>query len=264
MANLELSNKELKMTSVELVEKINEYRKEENKLNGKKYIELKHKSFMTKIRTELEVLESLGLSNQQNILLVDYLDKKGEVRPCYQLNRDGIIQMSASESAIVRAKIVQYINELEDENKQLEEIAISEETKDKRWYKVQYTKTYDINKIRRRIRATSFDDIDKFYNGFLETTKVLKTDTDTVISSLKIMIDEMQNRIKTVNIIDENIEDYHIVKVKNIIIKMFRELLEKSNRSNGGDKSAQTKTIKAQAKEIEELKSMLREVGIEV
>ena len=112
--------KELRITSVELVDIINQFREEEFEILKEKglskkanYTELQHKSFMTKINKELETLKTLGLSNEQNILLVEYTDKKGEQRPCYSLNRDGMLQMLNSESAIVRAKTIEYINELE-------------------------------------------------------------------------------------------------------------------------------------------------------
>lgn len=112
LKNIITNEKELRITSVELVDIINKFREEEfellkekglNKKN--KYAELQHKSFMEKIRKELEVLETLGLDNEQNILLVEYTDKKGETRPCFSLNRDGMLQMLNSESAIVRAII---------------------------------------------------------------------------------------------------------------------------------------------------------------
>ncbi|MEO2603592.1 hypothetical protein [Clostridium butyricum] len=97
LKNIITNEKELRITSVELVDIINKFREEEfellkekglNKKN--KYAELQHKSFMEKIRKELEVLKTLGLDNEQNILLVEYTDKKGETRPCFSLNRDGM------------------------------------------------------------------------------------------------------------------------------------------------------------------------------
>lgn len=100
---------------------INEFRNLESETIGKEFVKLQHKSFMIKIRTELESLKILNLDNQQNILLVEYEDKKGEKRPCYLLNRDGMLQMLNSESALVRYKTIEYINKLEEENKRLRE-----------------------------------------------------------------------------------------------------------------------------------------------
>lgn len=114
MNNLEIfQNKEsLTIKSTELVEIINEFRKLES-TEDKPKAELQHKSFLTKIEKELKALEILGLNNQQNILPVTYEDVKGETRPCYELNRDGMLQMLNSESTLVRYKTIEYINQLE-------------------------------------------------------------------------------------------------------------------------------------------------------
>ena len=78
---------ETRINSVELVEIINQFRQ----LEGKS--DLLHKNFMAKIKKEVETLESLGLSNQLNFKLVEYVDKKGENRPCYSLNKNGMLQI---------------------------------------------------------------------------------------------------------------------------------------------------------------------------
>ena len=118
---IKTEDKELRITSVELVKIINRFREEESKIANKKVAELKHKDFMKKIRNELNVLKTLGLENERNISPVKYIDSKGEERPCYSLNRDGMLQMLNSESAYCRAKTIQYIDKLEIENKQLKE-----------------------------------------------------------------------------------------------------------------------------------------------
>ena len=106
--------------STNLVTIINEFRKVESEANeNKKFIELKHKSLMEKIRKEDETLKTLGLNNEQNFLLVEYIDKKGEKRPCYELNRDGMIIILNSESAIVRYYTMEYIKKLEEKLKQV-------------------------------------------------------------------------------------------------------------------------------------------------
>lgn len=115
LMGLVLSNGEMRITSVDTVDIINTFRKIESENGGKEYTELLHKSFMTKIRKELEVLESVGLGGGQNILLVEYKDKQGKTRPCYSLNRDGMLMMLNSESVIVRYKTIEYINKLEEE-----------------------------------------------------------------------------------------------------------------------------------------------------
>lgn len=107
-----LNNEEVRINSVELVDIINKFRSEEG---NKK--ELLHKNFMAKIKKEVEVLESLNLNNGLNFKLVKYKDSKGEDRPCYSLNRDGMLQMLNLESTLVRYKTIEYINALEDKIK---------------------------------------------------------------------------------------------------------------------------------------------------
>ena len=103
-------SKDLEMTSLEVVDLINKFRAEEGKQT-----ELKHFNFMQKIRKEIKSLESAGYKvNRLNFQLVKYKDNKGEYRDCYKLSRDAIFQMAASESAIVRAKLIEYINALEN------------------------------------------------------------------------------------------------------------------------------------------------------
>ena len=119
---LKLESKELRITSMELVDIINQFREEEfrilkeKSLNKKdKYTELRHDSFMTKIKKELETLETLGLGGDQNILESSYINSQNKKQPCFSLNRDGMLQMLNSESAIVRAKTINYINKLEQQ-----------------------------------------------------------------------------------------------------------------------------------------------------
>lgn len=123
-----LENGELKIKSTELVDIINDFRKVESETTNSKYVELRHNDFMTKIRKELEVLKKLGVDNQRNFSLVKYLDKKGENRPCFELNRDGMLQMLNSESALVRYKTIEYINKLEDQVKGQTRPLTTEET----------------------------------------------------------------------------------------------------------------------------------------
>jgi hypothetical protein len=99
--------------STEIVEIINEFRTQEGN-----NVALQHKTFIEKIRKEVETLKSLGLDNQQNFLPVKYKDKKGELRNCFELNRDGMLEMLNSESAYVRYKTIEYINKLEEQIKQ--------------------------------------------------------------------------------------------------------------------------------------------------
>lgn len=113
MSNTLVPQNNIEMLSPEVVDMINRFRAEEG--NRAK---LTHPNFMKKIRKEMNILKSAGFDNEVNFYLVEYLDKKGEKRPCYRMNRNAILQMAASESAIVRAKIIQYIEALENRLKQ--------------------------------------------------------------------------------------------------------------------------------------------------
>ena len=107
------SNQEATMTSLEVVDLINKFRVEE----GNEIVK-EHKDFMKSIRNEIASLEKAGIINGGNFSLVNYIDAKGEERPCYQMNKAGIMQMLNKESALVRYKTQQYIEALENKLKQ--------------------------------------------------------------------------------------------------------------------------------------------------
>ena len=114
----EIMNKEISMSSLEVCELINQFRELENLEDSKRRsVPIEHKSLMRKIRDELEVLESMGLKGQQNFAPSSYTNSQNKEQPCFTLSRDGVIQICASESALVRYKIVEYINKLEEEIK---------------------------------------------------------------------------------------------------------------------------------------------------
>lgn len=120
MKELEVLNqKDLTIKSTKLVEIINEFRKVESEARGEKYVELQHYDFMKKIKKEIKTLESLGLCNEGNISVVEYIDKKGEKRPCFELNASGMRMMLNAESTLVRYKTEEYISNLEDNIKNL-------------------------------------------------------------------------------------------------------------------------------------------------
>lgn len=106
---LQGTNNEVRITSVELVGMINTFREEEGNT-----VEKEHSDLMKSIRKEIEILNQAGI-NQGNFSPVTYTDKKGETRPCYSMNKAGILQMLNKESAVVRYKTVQYIEKLEKE-----------------------------------------------------------------------------------------------------------------------------------------------------
>lgn len=97
------------MTSVEVVNLINNFREEEGNT-----IKKEHKTLMRDIRNEIGALKEVGIINENNFVPVKYIDAKGEERPCYKMNKAGIMQMLNKESALVRYKTQQYIEALEN------------------------------------------------------------------------------------------------------------------------------------------------------
>ena len=114
LLNIKLSDKGT-IKSIELVEIINSFRE----LEGKE--KLLHKSFIEKIRKEVEALKKLGLNTEQNILPSEYEDTAGKKNPCYELNEFGMLQMLKSESTLVSFKTIEYIEKLKEKAKELKE-----------------------------------------------------------------------------------------------------------------------------------------------
>ena len=101
------------MTSLEIVNLINKFREEEGNTTKKE-----HKDFMKSIRNEIETLKGVGIKAEGNFSLGSYIDKNNQERPCYKMNKSGIMQMLNKESALVRYKTQQYIEVLENKLKQ--------------------------------------------------------------------------------------------------------------------------------------------------
>lgn len=108
MENLIPVTNEVTMTSVEVVELINQFRAIEGKSA------LQHYHFMRDIRKELDTLELLGLGVQSKFGLYSYTAENGKTNPCFKMNRDAILLMLNKESTLVRAKTIEYINALEN------------------------------------------------------------------------------------------------------------------------------------------------------
>ena len=91
------------ITSLELVEEINKFRKKEN---NKK--ELRHDNLLQIIRDEFE--EEINVLEIQE---VKYKDKKGELRPMFSLTLNQAKQVLMRESKYVRRAMIHYIEKLE-------------------------------------------------------------------------------------------------------------------------------------------------------
>lgn len=112
MNNLSVLTNQSTIKSAELVEIINEFRVAEHNENV-----LQHYDFVKKVKKELKTLESLGLGGDGNISESSYIDSQNKKQPCFELNRDGMLQMLNSESTYVRYKTIEYINKLEEKLK---------------------------------------------------------------------------------------------------------------------------------------------------
>jgi len=101
MKNLIKLNKET-ITSLELLEQINFFRKQEDKND------LEHYDFLKMIRYEFE--EEI---NEGKISAVEYKDKKGELRPMFNLTTSQAKQVLIRESKLVRKAVIKYLEQLE-------------------------------------------------------------------------------------------------------------------------------------------------------
>lgn len=198
--------------SIELVEIINEFRKLEN---GK--AELKHSDFMKKIRKEVETLKTLGLSGQGNFSSAKYNDEQGKSRECYELTRDGMLQMLNSESTLVRYKTVEYINQLEEQvqqlesdNKELYKVAVSDKEKEKRQYEADRIK-YAIKNIEKVLSECNYTNI------VAEADKIIEVHRNLYVK-------DRYNCHKNIEKYGNKGDNLYINHIKNIIIKKFDKL----------------------------------------
>lgn len=103
MKIIDLRTTDLRVTSLEILDQINVFRKEENKQV------LRHDTLLNIIRDEFE--EEINL---QKILEVKYLDSKNRSYPLFKLTTNQARQILMRESKVVRKKVVAYIEQLED------------------------------------------------------------------------------------------------------------------------------------------------------
>ena len=105
------------ITSVDLCKLINILRKEEK---GEEAKELRHDTLMASIRKEIELLYNMGIS-LYNFVQSTYVNPRGKVYPCFILNDEDMLQILNKESAFVRYKTTELIEELKEENARLQQ-----------------------------------------------------------------------------------------------------------------------------------------------
>ena len=161
--------------STDLVDIINCFREVEGKAM------LRHNDFMTKIRKELETLQSLGLDGERNISQSSYINSQNKKQPGYELNCEGMLMMLNSESTLVRYKTVEFVKklqekveQLESDNKELYKIATSDEERAIREYNANKIK-FGWKNIRRELESCDYksleDCVDNIYNFHTEVLK---------------------------------------------------------------------------------------------
>ena len=114
---IKLEGEKMTITSVDLCKLINILRREEK---GEEAKELAHFNLMISIKSEIETLKSLGIS-PLNFQESTYVNPRGKVYPCYVLNDKGMLQILNKESAFVRYKTTELIEELKEENARLQQ-----------------------------------------------------------------------------------------------------------------------------------------------
>ena len=103
---------EFVITSVELVDVINQFRREEGNETEKK-----HDDLLKSIRKEVETLKNAGIEDVGNFSEMLRQDSYGRNQICYSMNKAGALHMLNKESAVVRFKTTQYIEQLEKQLK---------------------------------------------------------------------------------------------------------------------------------------------------
>ena len=159
MKELITNNTEVRMTSKELCDLINAFRKEEGNETEKR-----HDVLMRDIRTELEALANAGIEDAHNFVEVEYTDKKGEKRPCFLLTKQSAMQFLNKESAVVRHKTQEYITALEEELK-ANSLPIPQGPQ------LIGVNPYHNRLIKKNINQLDTADIPRYVNNLLELTK---------------------------------------------------------------------------------------------
>lgn len=96
-----------------------------------------HSNVMRDIRNLLEQ----GV-NQFNFEAVDYTDKKGEKRPCFNLTPKGVLILASGYDAVLREKIIDRLEELEMVGRQAERPALPDNRTERTLTRMRNTRHY--------------------------------------------------------------------------------------------------------------------------
>ena len=97
----------------------------------------RHADVMRDIRNLLEQ----GV-NERNFALVDYADKKGEKRPCYNLTPKGVLILASGYDAVLREKIINRLEELETARRNAERPALPDNRTERTMARMRNTRHY--------------------------------------------------------------------------------------------------------------------------
>lgn len=107
--NLEKFYKSETVSSLELLEEINFWRKKDSENSEKEKAELQHKTLLEIIRTEFK--EEI---DEQKILPIYYKDSMNRKQPKFDLKLNQAKQVLLKESRTVRKAVIEYIEKLEE------------------------------------------------------------------------------------------------------------------------------------------------------
>ena len=158
MKELITNNTEVRMTSKELCDLINAFRKEEGNETEKR-----HDHLLRDIDNEVKALQNVGISTFPNFGETTYVDGTRKYR-CYSLTKDAVMQMLNKESAVVRYKTQQYITALEEELK-ANSLPVPQGPV------LIGSNPYHNRLIRKNINQLDTADIPRYINNLLEQTK---------------------------------------------------------------------------------------------
>lgn len=218
------NNEEVKITSKDLCNLINIFRREEGNETVKE-----HNDLMKSIRAELKALANAGIDGQGDFSQSSYTNKQGKIQPCFLMTEEAVMQMLNKESAVVRYKTQQYIKKLKEQKNSNELIE-------------DYQSKYGL----RRIRKTFTESIDprKTYEEYLELSKAeyksKRISGEDRIKASKIIIDSLEQKVA------DNISDMRgseLLAIQELLTDINKDLRILSNRRNGGRLAAKTKEI---------------------
>ena len=225
------NNEEIRITSKDLCDVINIFRKEEGNETVRE-----HNDLMKSIRAELKALENAGIDGQGNFSQSSYINKQGKFQPCFLMTEEAVMQMLNKESAVVRYKTQQYIKSLKKQKNSNELIE-------------DYQSKYGIRRIRKTFNEST--DPRKTYEEYIELSKAeskaKRITSEDRIKTSKIIIDTLEQKVAD-NV--SNMRGSELLAIQELLTDINKDLRILSNRRNGGLLAAKTKEINGLEDEI--------------